>query len=125
IGLDDIEALRALGISSEALEGTMKRLRAILILLFLCSVRALWAIPEPTISDGSYISPAEPFEVGVNMHLDGMPNMARVRDLGATWVRVDINWDGVEPEPGHWNFSAPDRSVCDAISQGLKVFATL
>lgn len=103
----------------------MKRLCAQLLFLFFSAAPALPALPYSEISDGSELLPMDPFEIGVNMHLDGLPNVARVHDMGATWVRIDLNWESIEPVRGHFNFAAPDLSVRDAKSQGLKVFATL
>jgi hypothetical protein len=68
---------------------------------------------------------AASFELGLNVHTEGLPGLARAKNLGASWVRIDMNWDGIEPSPGRWDFSAPDRSVDAAESLGLKVYATL
>jgi hypothetical protein len=66
-----------------------------------------------------------PFESGLNIHLDRGPRLALARELGAAWVRIDLNWDGIEPSPGKFDFSAPDLSIQDACGQGLKIYATL
>jgi hypothetical protein len=103
----------------------MKRTMLCLWLVCLSSPALPATLPYANPADLSVIRPPFPFEVGVNMHLDGLPDVANIRDMGGTWVRIDIDWESVEASPGVWDFSSPDTSVHDARSQGLKIYATL
>jgi hypothetical protein len=69
--------------------------------------------------------PSGPFQTGLNIHMDGFSSDAQAAGLGADWVRIDVNWDGVEPSRGAWNFAATDQSVEGACEAGLKIYATL
>ena len=63
--------------------------------------------------------------VGVNIHLPPNDTLDLADDLGVEWVRVDFNWDVVEPANDVWDFSTFDRIVDAAEARGLKVFANL
>lgn len=59
------------------------------------------------------------WETGAELaaHLDGM------RAIGATWLRFDIDWSGVEPSKGTYDWSVPDRIVDGARARGMSVLA--
>jgi len=46
-----------------------------------------------------------------------------IRNAGAAWVRVGVDWSQIEPNPGSSDFSAADRVVNAARSRGLAVLA--
>jgi len=50
-------------------------------------------------------------------------NLDAVRNAGATWIRLDVDWSQIEPNPGSSDFSGPDRVVDAARSRGLQVLA--
>ncbi len=45
--------------------------------------------------------------------------------LGAEWIRLDIAWSVVEPEPGRFEWSGSDRLIDAAHERGLEVLALL
>lgn len=102
----------------------MRTLLALITVSTLAGACAPGRIPQT--QDGhSNSRVTNPFELGVNIHLDSGAQLLKACELGVQWVRVDVNWDGVEPRAGEWDFSAPDRSILDARNLGLKVYATL
>ncbi len=50
---------------------------------------------------------------------------AQVRQLGATWVRVDLPWSLVEPTRGSYSWADVDRTVESAKAHGLSVIGVL
>ncbi len=46
-------------------------------------------------------------------------------ELGATWIRIDIDWSRIEPEPGRWEWDATDRVMRAARDRGLNVLGLL
>src|SRR5438105_2774868 len=42
-------------------------------------------------------------QVGMNIHLDASPMVKQVAEMGAKWVRIDMNWSIMEPSEGQWN----------------------
>src|SRR5262249_16828932 len=44
---------------------------------------------------------------------------------GATWVRYDLSWAGVESQPGHYDFSAYDNLTATARRHGFNVIMIL
>lgn len=65
------------------------------------------------------------FSVGTNVHLPPADTLDLEVDLGAKWVRIDLNWDIVEPAEGQWSWDAVDAVVDAAKARGLRVYATL
>lgn len=63
--------------------------------------------------------------LGVCVHLPPADTLDAVKDLGTEWVRIDFNWDIVEPTKGAYDWQVMDRVVNDANARGLKVFATV
>jgi MYXO-CTERM domain-containing protein len=64
--------------------------------------------------------------VGVNTHLPGTDVLDAVKDLGMSWIRIDVNWFQMQPsQASPPDFSAVDQVVKEASARGLKVFATL
>jgi hypothetical protein len=114
---------------SEFLSGVqakvMKRLFALIVLSLLIGACAPSEIPKTQKLHLNSNLRTGPLGIGVNIHLDRDPLVARVHDLGAHWVRMDINWDDIEPKKGIWNFTQTDRSITDSCSEGLLIYATL
>jgi hypothetical protein len=74
------------------------------------------AIPPP---------PSPDLDAGINTHLDAGPRLAQVVDLGAHWIRVDVNWSGLQPSPGAWDTRSLDPILDRACELGLQVYACL
>jgi hypothetical protein len=51
--------------------------------------------------------------------------MQGIKGAGATWVRLDVFWGQVEPSPGDWDWTLPDKTVSAALAAGLKPLAIL
>jgi hypothetical protein len=51
------------------------------------------------------------FELGVNIHLDSSAKVAQVAQMGARWVRIDLDWEWAEREEGKWDFAPFDRAM--------------
>src|SRR2546422_268183 len=49
----------------------------------------------------------------------------KMRELGAGIVRVDFNWNGMQPSPRRYDFDYTDTTVRSARNRGLEVFATI
>ncbi len=64
-------------------------------------------------------------EIGANIHCSSNPEISMLKDMGANWVRVDMNWSSIEPEKGKWDFSTPDAVVNNAEKSNLKIYASL
>lgn len=85
--------------------------------------------PTPDLTPGPTPSPTPaprpPLEVGVNIHLNRSPQVKLMADLGAKWVRIDMDWCLMEPTDGQWDFSVFDDTIRIAKESGLNIFATL
>ncbi|HEX4924964.1 MAG TPA: cellulase family glycosylhydrolase [Bdellovibrionales bacterium] len=75
--------------------------------------------PQPT------PSPKPHLVTGVNIHLDSTPLVHLMADMGAKWVRIDMNWSIMEPKEGVWDFAPFDLAIANAQAKGLKVFANI
>jgi hypothetical protein len=62
---------------------------------------------------------------GVNAHLAAADMLARFAEVGIGWLRIDVDWDKVEPAPGARRWDEVDRVVADAEGLGLEVLASL
>ena len=68
---------------------------------------------------------------GVCAHLNRMPpeemkqELAGIARTGIGFVRTDLDWSQVEPEPGKWDFTRWDALVEEAGKQGVAVIAIL
>lgn len=82
--------------------------------------------PNPWTQQHAPTYPQSPaFDFGINSHLDNYGRLKRAQELGASWIRMDMNWQQVEAIEGHFDFSAPDRCVNDACELGLQVYASV
>jgi hypothetical protein len=52
-------------------------------------------------------------------------DLDRMVELGAVWIRLDIDWSRIEPTAGDWNWSNADRVVNAARDRGLEVLGLL
>jgi hypothetical protein len=63
---------------------------------------------------------------GVNSALSGEGAAAPLmRGVGATWDRLELRWDEVEPEPGAYHFERIDRLFAEAERWDFRVVAVL
>lgn len=85
----------------------------------LLALGALW--PVSAVAQSS----SENF-VGVNVHIPSNDMLDAVADLGLKWIRIDVNWQDIQPDENvPPNYAVHDRVVDEALKRGLKVFATL
>src|SRR5262245_26360965 len=63
--------------------------------------------------------------VGTNIHLPPADTLDLAHDLGAGWVRIDVNWDIAEPADDQWNWAPFDAVIDGARARGLMVYATM
>lgn len=63
--------------------------------------------------------------VGVNIHIGYPAFIDAAADLRVAWVRVDGNWNAMNPSSGSYDWSFMDTTVDRASAKGLKVFMTL
>jgi hypothetical protein len=62
---------------------------------------------------------------GINVHLPSSAVLDRVAEAGIAWIRVDFNWNLMEPSRDVYDWSLTDSVVNDARTRGLNIFATL
>jgi len=62
---------------------------------------------------------------GINAHVPDSARLAKVREAGLGWIRIDMNWFQIETSNGHFNWGAIDNAVSAADTYGLYIFATL
>ncbi len=63
---------------------------------------------------------------GINAHLPSSSVVFdKIKDAGIKWVRLDFNWDEIEPFQGYFDWSHCDRVVNQALERGLSIFASL
>ena len=69
-----------------------------------------------------------PFGVQFYGALDRNNGFGEIADAGASWVRVPISWQRIEPSnttPENYNWSGLDASVSNAAGEGVKLILTL
>lgn len=64
-------------------------------------------------------------QVGINAHVPSDAMLDLVQESGATWIRVDANWDLLQPRAGGFAFEVLDSRVAAARARGLSIYATL
>ncbi len=67
--------------------------------------------------------PASPY--GINTHLPSATQLDQVAAAGIAWIRVDFNWDMIEPTRGGYDWTLTDAVVNEARARGLEVYPTL
>jgi hypothetical protein len=65
---------------------------------------------------------SQPIAIGVNLQAN---DLALIRGANAGWVRINLPWREINPEPDRWVWGPTDAVVRSARSQGLKVLAIL
>jgi hypothetical protein len=63
------------------------------------------------------------FEAGANLHSN--PQLDRLCAMGATWVRLNLDWELIQPKPGVWDFRRADAAIAAAENAGMKIYACL
>lgn len=67
--------------------------------------------------------PSSPY--GVCAHVPSNVELDRAQQVGFPWIRLDFNWNDMEPAKGRFNWAATDRIVREAQRRGQTIFATL
>jgi MYXO-CTERM domain-containing protein len=92
----------------------MRRIASIVGMAAFCV--ALQAPAQAAIGDNS---------VGMNVH-DGRDTFIDACvDLGVQWVRMDANWNSLEPSDDNYQWQHLDPRITDAYNSGLQVYLTL
>lgn len=78
--------------------------------------------PDP---DAAWVQPlfAPGFEAGANLH--SAEHLPWLRNMGARWARLNLEWAMIQPAPGVWDFSRTDAAVAQVEAAGLKIYACL
>ena len=69
------------------------------------------------------LDPTLPY--GINTHLPSSPLLDRVATAGIAWIRVDFNWDMIQPARERYDWTLTDAVVTEARARGLNLYATL
>jgi hypothetical protein len=62
---------------------------------------------------------------GINTHIPTDAMLAKCEGGNITWARIDLNWNGMEPAKGSFNWGAIDSVVASAHARGIHLYATL
>lgn len=62
---------------------------------------------------------------GVNAHLLHDEGLEKLASIGIQWVRIDFDWDRIQPDPNVWDWSQHDRIVATCERLGLGTLAVL
>ena len=62
---------------------------------------------------------------GINCHLSKNDVLAKIKNAGIKWIRIDIDWSVAEPSNNKYNFTEIDRVINYAHSNGLSVLAII
>jgi len=100
----------------ETHRATTETLRVLAYLVLLLVLRVMMPTPEARAQGSPY---------GVNAHIPSAELLDEVTAAGIGWVRIDMVWAYIEPEPNVYDWSIYDEVVADATQRGLKIFATL
>jgi len=68
------------------------------------------------------------FGFGLQVFIDGSRAgelAARVKELGADWVKIDVSWAKIETEPDVYSYSALDSMIAAMELAGLKIMLTV
>ena len=65
-------------------------------------------------------------QTGLNVHIPNDPRQISLcQELGIGWARVDVNWNGMEPAKGQYQWADMDGAVQKLIAAGLNIYATI
>lgn len=70
-------------------------------------------------------TPSSPYGINVHLPHDNLGVLDRCKEAGIDWVRVDFDWQHIEPRKGSVNWAPCDEVVRKARELGLQIFATL
>ncbi len=62
--------------------------------------------------------------LGLNAHVPSNDLLDMARDVGVGWIRVDANWNDMNPARGMYQWTEMDRVVDEARTRGLRVYMT-
>jgi hypothetical protein len=79
------------------------------------------ALLFPLSSQGPAAAATHPVSIGVG----GVWDLWLARSANLGWVRFDIYWSNVNPQPGVWDFSFYDTRVAEAAANGQQILAIL
>ncbi len=85
---------------------------------FLAGILLVTTTPSTAITVSS-----QPY--GINVHLVQNATLAKVRDAGIAWIRIDVDWSVIEASKGEFHFAEVDRVVDFAAGNGLSVYASI
>lgn len=85
--------------------------------------RPAWLAALLALSLGGAAAHALPY--GANAHIPPSTLLDAAHETRVAWVRIDLNWDLVEREPGTYDWSTFDQLVDTAEALGLRIYATL
>lgn len=80
-------------------------------------------IPVMVVHQAHAVDPSSPY--GINTHVPSAADLDQVAAAGIGWVRVDFNWNQLEPARDQYNWALADSVVNSAVARGLNVFVTL
>ncbi len=90
------------------------------------------AANDPAVGGCEVGEPLDPARVGVaggarilGQDASAVGEIAAVAELGAGWVRFDVDWSWIERRRGRYDWTATDRGVDAARAAGLRVLAVL
>ena len=110
----------------------MRRYLSFLLLTFLL-VSSQAASLAPVTVLGQRVLPAGPPSFGLNSHLaTRCLNLAcvsegagMVADLGLAWVREDLHWHRVQPQPDTWDWEYTDKAITELRQRNLNILGVL
>lgn len=84
----------------------------------------------PTLQPGQTADDADPAPFGVGLSIfvqDQPPSLVveQVSELPLDWVKIDVEWSGVEPSPGVYNFVVLDEAVNALNRINVRVLLTI
>ncbi|HSL16506.1 MAG TPA: immunoglobulin domain-containing protein [Methylomirabilota bacterium] len=88
-------------------------MRPVRVFLLTLAAITLWTRPAPATG------------FGVNAHIPNDALADRIADAGIEWVRIDVLWALVEPEPDVYDWSVYDALVERLTARGLRIYAGL
>ncbi|HET7034201.1 MAG TPA: beta-galactosidase [Thermomicrobiaceae bacterium] len=88
-------------------------------------------MPPPDPITGALYAPHA--AAGFNVYLRGDDSGAAFNDqalnmvtnAGFTWVHFQLPWNGIEPQPGHYDSQAADRIINQVAGKGLKMLVSV
>ena len=64
--------------------------------------------------------------IGLNVHIPNDPRQIGLcQELGIGWARLDVNWNGIEPARGQYQWADLDDAVQKLLAVNLNLFATI